>query len=428
MAAHLQWDPTFSVQRSQGPATPWRKLDEFDMLPPTFSVLPVEDTPVNARAALLSRDAPPLRSQVGKLFVGPCDSALHWAGQHVGYIINCADTSYPWHPFCVRFWLNPGKQGVSWEARMFTAVKLVFAALMFGEGVLLHCRRGKHQSGAFCVLILALLLGNDIDAALDFYFSKREDMHDFRGRVHAGDWNKVRGILDKMGYKRLLNVIRQQIWYEKALANMSSVASRVPPDSNEDEDDSDSDDDHGWVCQDCGKMPWSCYCRPAERTRQLSPFFPFSASTEEPEVVERRFFQGLSHREGVWWQAERDTRDSRVQRFRSRSPTPDPNDRQAWPCPQCSNLNSKHVLFCTVAVCAARRPLVQLWSLGDYTCEQCGNHRFPSSKFCQWLHCHSNDWECPTCKSLNSGACQECEVRARVRRVCDVTATRSQGL
>ena len=44
---------------------------------------------------------------------------------------------------------------------------------MFGESALLHCRQGKHHSGGFCVLILALLLGIDIDSALEFYFSRR---------------------------------------------------------------------------------------------------------------------------------------------------------------------------------------------------------------------------------------------------------------
>ena len=53
---------------------------------------------------------------------------------------------------------------------MITAAKLVLAALMFGESALLHCRQGKRHSGGFCVLILALLLGTDIDSALEVYF------------------------------------------------------------------------------------------------------------------------------------------------------------------------------------------------------------------------------------------------------------------
>ena len=98
-----------------------------------------------------------MHSGVGRLYVGSCESAVQWAGQHVGYIVNCADKSYSWHPFCVRFWLNVGYQNtfrsITWEDRMITAVKLVLAALMFGEGVLLHCRQGKHRSGGFCILI-----------------------------------------------------------------------------------------------------------------------------------------------------------------------------------------------------------------------------------------------------------------------------------
>ena len=59
---------------------------------------------------------------------------------------------------------------------MITAVKLVLAALMFGENALLHCRQGKHRSGAFCVLILALLRGTEIASALEFYWSRRPDL------------------------------------------------------------------------------------------------------------------------------------------------------------------------------------------------------------------------------------------------------------
>jgi hypothetical protein len=102
-----------------------------------------------------------VNSGVGELYVGDCESCLQWAGLHVGYIINCADVNYQWNQFCVRFWLNLGYDGApeegTWEERMVTAVKLVLAALMFGEKVLLHCRQGKHRSGAFCVLMSALL-------------------------------------------------------------------------------------------------------------------------------------------------------------------------------------------------------------------------------------------------------------------------------
>ena len=68
------------------------------MLPSAFNVVEAEATgPAKARLAFLSRDRPP----------SSCESAVQWAGQHVGFIVNCADKSYSWHPFCVRFWLNP---------------------------------------------------------------------------------------------------------------------------------------------------------------------------------------------------------------------------------------------------------------------------------------------------------------------------------
>ena len=35
--------------------------------------------PAKARAALLSQGRPPMRSGVGKLYVGSCESAVQWA-------------------------------------------------------------------------------------------------------------------------------------------------------------------------------------------------------------------------------------------------------------------------------------------------------------------------------------------------------------
>ena len=74
---------------------------------------------------------------------------------------------------------------------MSTAVKLVLAALIFVESVLLHCRQGEHRSGALCVLILALLRGNGIYGALEFYFAKRSDLR-------SKGWYIVRKILDRV--------------------------------------------------------------------------------------------------------------------------------------------------------------------------------------------------------------------------------------
>ena len=162
-------------------------------------------------------------------------------------------------------------------------------------------------------------------------------------------------------------------------------------------------------------MPWFCRCHPAVRASLVAAFFPSSASSteieEEPEDIDTKLFQRLSQRHGVWADAQDAEEEARVQRSRSRSPTPAPHDREAWPCPQCANLNSKHVLFCTVATCGTRRHLVQKWHEGDYFCEVCGNQRFRSSAFCTWVHCHSNDWTCPRCKNFNYAARKECHTR-----------------
>ena len=82
-------------------------------------------------------------------------------------------------------------------------VKLVLAALMFGESVLLHCRQGKRSSGALCVLILALRRGTGIDGALEFYFANRSDLRN-------KDWYIVRSILDRMTHPQLLETLQQQ--------------------------------------------------------------------------------------------------------------------------------------------------------------------------------------------------------------------------
>ena len=451
------------------------------MLPSAFRVVETAATsPAKSRAALLSQDRPPIQSGVGKLYVGSCESALQWAGQHVGYIVNCADKSYPWHPFCVRFWLNPGYQNafrsVSWEDRMITAVKLVLAALMFGESALLHCRQGKHRSGAFCVLILALLRGTEIASALAFYWSRRPDLE-------ARDWRKVENILVQKNYQRLLVMMRKEAWCDKALNNIlnrtwseqvqqrsgpepkkmpkrmpkqppqrsvfsqaeaatsahaeaatSNKRLRTPSRSPRRERlrspsrsprrapaASSSSSSSSWelirVCSTCGRMPWWCKCNPDERARLLASFFPRSAfptaarTARSIDAEDAEFFEKISRRAGVWEDAEGKVAEARGERERSRSPTPEPHDREAWPCPECANLNSKHILWCTVASCGARRPLMQEWRAGDYYCPDCGNHRFGSSRFCQWVHCHSNDWRCPLCGNKNFAARKECHTR-----------------
>ena len=212
--AHLLWSR--DDYGSDLVPEPWNNVG--DMLPPAFHVQSSEqDTPAKARAALLSRETP-CNTGVGKLYVSGASSAVEWAGQHVAYIINCAGFSYAWHPSCAHFWLNVGYRGVfddlDWGERMMTAAKIVLLALMFGQNVLIHCRQGKHRSGAFCILILALMWECSVMAALRFYWSKRPDLEDH-------DWWVLDKILFRMNnFDELVERVREQSWFPKARGNI----------------------------------------------------------------------------------------------------------------------------------------------------------------------------------------------------------------
>ena len=475
-----------------------------DMLPPAFRVQSSEpDTPAKARGALLSQETPSGNVGVGKLYVGDSKSAVQWAGEHVAYIINCADINYAWHPWCPRFWLNLGFRGVfdelDWPARMMTAVKLVMLALMFGQEVLLHCRQGKHRSGAFCVLMLALLWDCSIWVALESYWSCRPDLQDW-------DWWTLDKILfRKNNFNELVKTVRQQSWFPKARGNIlnrlwafsvqhptpgaalhppqvilrprltsppgpphhqrsasssepdpkkmptrigpppgerrsasshpcdqrsaSSSELRPPPPRKRprptepppgERGSSSSSWSSPWVqvhpCHDCGKMPWSCKCNPERRSKLLAAFFPRSASIadpvpEEPQIS-AELFRRMCVRAGVWDDAQAAEHHATELRDRSRSPSPEPDDKEAWECPECRSLNSRHLLHCELATCGSRRPLVQKWRPGDYYCKDCGNHRYASSQWCNWVHCHSNDWTCPGCQNLNFAARKTCNTRS----------------
>ena len=93
-----------------------------------------------------------VNATVGNIYIGNCVEPMDWAGEHVGYIIDASDGNYAWHPNCIRQWLWVSKgrrhKGSAWLQRMEHAVKMVFIAVLFGSSVLIHCRQGKHRSGA----------------------------------------------------------------------------------------------------------------------------------------------------------------------------------------------------------------------------------------------------------------------------------------
>ena len=97
----------------------------------------------------------------GTLWVGSCQEAVQWAGQHVAYIVNAARVDFKWHPWCLRFWANINYKGilnhVTHEHRICVVVWLILTALMMGEDVLVHCRQGKHRSSVLCMLIMLII-------------------------------------------------------------------------------------------------------------------------------------------------------------------------------------------------------------------------------------------------------------------------------
>jgi protein tyrosine phosphatase len=56
------------------------------------------------------------------------------------------------------------------------SVQMALVALMMGCNVLVHCKAGKHRSGAVVVLLLALLMGTDLDTAPRTYFDRHGEL------------------------------------------------------------------------------------------------------------------------------------------------------------------------------------------------------------------------------------------------------------
>ena len=109
----------------------------------------------------LNRPQCELGRSLGTLWVGSCQEAVQWAGQHVAYIVNAAHVDFKWHPWCLRFWANINYKGilnhVTHEHRLFVVVWLILSAMAMGENVLVHCRQGKHRSSVLCLLILLII-------------------------------------------------------------------------------------------------------------------------------------------------------------------------------------------------------------------------------------------------------------------------------
>ena len=53
--------------------------------------------------------------------------------------------------------------------------------MLVGFNVLVHCRQGRHRSGALCIVVLSFLMHSSLEEAFEQYKERRPDMrdHDF---------------------------------------------------------------------------------------------------------------------------------------------------------------------------------------------------------------------------------------------------------
>ena len=102
-----------------------------------------------------------LEKKIGKLYAGPAESALDWAGERKAIVVNVADMAYPYDERCRRAWVCINYKGnmnnTSWEQRILAVLVLVVHGLATGWDVLVHCRVGKHRTGCMVMSLLMLL-------------------------------------------------------------------------------------------------------------------------------------------------------------------------------------------------------------------------------------------------------------------------------
>ena len=130
--------------------------------------------------------------------------------------ITISTRDYDWHPACVRKWLWVTKRrelnGESWEARVEGCIKLALVALLFGRNVLVHCRQGKHRSGAFGCLLYSVLTGKTLGDALVVYRQRNS-------RAQGSDIGLVQGIMKDIRLEAFLRQLRQQEWVPVTIRN-----------------------------------------------------------------------------------------------------------------------------------------------------------------------------------------------------------------
>ena len=151
------------------------------------------------------------------IYVGGCDDALQWAARCAHSIVNCANIDYPWASHCSRRWLNlkyrGSLNGRTWEQRMRSVTEFCLNALVNNEVLLLHCRVGRHRSGAFCSFLLAFMAGIDYEQGCHIYFKGRQGLtaHDQRVVQRADAEGGLQKLLEEFNSDAFCQTQRVQL-------------------------------------------------------------------------------------------------------------------------------------------------------------------------------------------------------------------------
>ena len=359
----------------------------------------------------------------GQLDVGEHEDAMV---QGYDQVVNAADLDYDSYDPSKRFWLNIGFGGnqipesagspFSWTRRMARAVELCLIALIAGGKALVHCRQGKHRSGTFASVVLAVLLDLSLDDAVEMYFRERP-------LVLKRDQAIVWKIIAKRGIREWLDGFRAQFDTSRLMEEANSkkrqknsealkLPARKRPKQQGSEVPTSSEVPKLLPLQaksapalppaSSSGVPRRAASSATPSSSEVPPWRAASSATPSSSGVPPCPVEEDLWEEDQWEEVEaEEVRDARL-----------PEDG-AWECPGCASMNLRSKMRCP---CGCLRPLVQDWRDGDWTCRDCGNHNFKWRKDCANTHCPTmvvkpGDWVCSRCGNHNFSKNKFCNTK-----------------
>lgn len=231
------------------------------------------------------------------------------------------------------------------------AVRLALRALAAGENVLVHCRRGKHRSGAFLCFLLALIRDKPLQEMIDEYCT------DYF--LWPGDRRYVERAVEECGLRTLIDAARGDSGVRALLAELHAKCQGVEGSHAAEESHAAA----GAGVEASGRQG-------VEESRAAAAGAGVKASRrggveDDEPAAKRQRSSGASSSSG---------------------PTPSIEGHEVkpgdWRCPECGNWNYAWRTQCNFRHC----PL-SYWKRGDWTCPACGNHNYASRSFCNARKC-----------------------------------------